>query len=219
MKPTAQQIKTLQDYLHQTLVYREAYEEIYDHILTALEHQPDNIPFQEAINNIIRVDFGDPKNLLKVEKSIKTALVNDAIRKYLGYVKSYFAPPGLWFTVVGALAAYYFFVNAKVSPGVVMLIFGFIAICPSVIWLLRLYNTGYILDTTRKSAKDKLFETFTGIPVRVLLVPLLFTSITNYTLWQVNNNYLITLFFVIGVIYNLSLYKLYKEEFKTASAK
>ena len=216
MKPTAQQIKTLQDYLNQTLIYREAYEEIYDHILTALEHQPDDIPYQEAINNIIRNDFGDPKNLLKVEKSIKAALVNEAIRRYFAYLKSYFAFPGLLYTLIGTLLSYYFFSNARLGSISTFWVFAVILIAPSIIWLMRLYNTGYLLDTTRKSAKDKLFETFTGLPVRVLLVPFAIVKLTDYKL-QSDNYYLIAMFFMIGVIYNLALYQLYKDEFKTIS--
>jgi len=216
MKPTAQQIKTLQDYLNQTLIYREAYEEIYDHILTALEHQPDDIPYQEAINNIIRNDFGDPKNLLKVEKSIKAALVNEAIRRYFAYLKSYFAFPGLLYTLISTLLSYYFFSNARLGSISIFWIFAVVLIAPSIIWLMRLYNTGYLLDTTRKSAKDKLFETFTGLPVRVLLVPFAIFKLTDYKL-QSDNYYLIAMFFMIGVIYNLALYQLYKDEFKTIS--
>ncbi len=84
---------------------------------------------------------------------------------------------------------------------------------------MRLYNTGYILNTTRKSAKDKLFETFTGIPIRIALIPMLFINIWSYKIWQNNNYYFITIFFMVGVLYNIALYKLYKEEFKIATAK
>ncbi|MBD1392519.1 hypothetical protein [Mucilaginibacter glaciei] len=218
MKPTDEQLKTLQDYLHETLVYREAYEEIYDHILTALEDQPGNISYQDAINNIIRNDFGDPKNLLKVEKGIKEGLVNDAIRKYFAYLKSYFTFPGIFYTITGVMASYYFFSYSAFSPGIIFWIFAFLVIAPSVIWLMRLYNTGYILDTTRKSARDKLFETFTGVPIRIGLIPMAFINLTDYKIWQENNYYFITLFFVIGVVYNLALYRLYKDEFNNAPA-
>lgn len=219
MKITALQIKALQDYLHETLVYREAYEEIYDHILTALEHQPDNMTYQDAINNIIRNDFGDPKNLLKVERGIKEALVNEAVGKFLVYLRSYFLFPAIFYTIMGALVSYYCFSNSAFGPDVILWIFALLVSAPAVIWLLRLYNTGYILDTTRKSAKDKLFENFTGLPIRVGIIPMVFVSLSNYKLWQDNNYYFITLFFIMGVLYNLALYQLYRDEFISAPAK
>jgi hypothetical protein len=162
MKPSGQQIQTLKDYLNQTLVYREAYEEIYDHILSALEHQEDNTPYQDAINNIICNDFGSPKNLLNIEKGIKNALVKDAVRNYFAYLSAYFKFPGMIYTVTVALLTYYFFWTAKLSSMATFGIFAVLVAAPCVIWVMRLYNTGYILDTIRKSAKDKLFETFTG---------------------------------------------------------
>jgi hypothetical protein len=222
MKPTERQMDVLRQYLHGVLTYRESYDEIYDHILTALEFQSVRIPFQDAVNNIIHADFGGAANLVKAEKSIKEALVNEAIQKYFTYFKSYFMFPRLLHTVTGSLLSYCFFVSAGFSPGVILAIFALIILAPSVIWLMRLYNTGYLLDTTRKSAKDKLFETFTGIPIRLVVIPIAIAKIkdfNDYKIWQVNNYYLIALLFVIGLIYNLTLYKLYKDEFKTALAK
>lgn len=219
MKPDARQIQTLKDYLHQTLVYREAYEEIYDHILSALEHQENNITYQEAINNIIRDDFGSPKNLLNIEKEIKNALVKDTVRRYFAYLSACFKFPGMIYTVTGALLSYYFFWTAKLSPMATFGIFAVLVAAPCVIWVMRLYNTGYILDTTRKSAKDKLFETFTGVPIRIALIPMLFVNLTGYKIWQNNNYYFITVFFMVGVLYNVALYRLYKNEFKSAAAK
>ncbi len=109
MKPSEQQLKVLQAYLYKTLSYRETYEEIYDHILSAVEFQPGNISFEDAVNNIIRNDFGSPENLLKIEKDIKNALVKDAVRKYFTYLSACFKFPGMLYTVMGALLTYYFF--------------------------------------------------------------------------------------------------------------
>ncbi|MES2064254.1 MAG: hypothetical protein V4456_20195 [Bacteroidota bacterium] len=219
MKPTEQQLKVVQDYLHKTLTYRETYEEIYDHILSAVEHQPNNTSFEDAINNIIRNDFGSPDNLLKIEKANKNALVKETINTYLQYFWYYFKLPGLLYTLPVALLAYYFFSQVKLEPIAVAGVFALVVAYPGVIWFLRLYYTGYILDTTQKSAKDKLFESLAGLPIRICLVPLMVINLFDYKIWDSNNYYLITIFFVLGIFYNVALYKLYKREFKTTAAK
>jgi hypothetical protein len=39
MKPTEQEKQWLKEYLYQALTYRETFDEVYDHILLALEHK------------------------------------------------------------------------------------------------------------------------------------------------------------------------------------
>jgi len=219
MKPTEQQLKVVQDYLHKTLTYRETYEEIYDHILSAVEHQPNHMSFEDAINNIIRNDFGSPDNLLKIEKANKNALVKETINTYLQYFWYYFKLPGLLYTLPVALLSYYFFSQVKLEPIAVAGVFALVVVYPGLIWVLRLYYTGYVLNTTQKSAKDKLFENLAGLPIRICLVPLMVINLFHYKIWDSHNYYLITLFFVLGIFYNVALYKLYKREFKTAVAK
>lgn len=214
MKPTEQQLMVLQNYLHKTLTYRETYEEIYDHILSAVEYQPDNISFEDAINKVISNDFGDPKNLLKIEKANKDALVKETINTYMKYFWYYFKLPGLLYTLGIALLSYYFFSQMKFEPTAVVGLFALVVLYPALIWGLRLYYTGYTLNTTQKSAKDKLFENLAGLPTRICLIPLMVINLSDYKLWDNNNYYLITAFFVIGVFYNVALYKLYRSEFK-----
>lgn len=219
MKPTEQQLKVVQDYLHKTLTYRETYEEIYDHILSAVEYQPNHISFEDAVNNIIRNDFGSPENLLKIEKANKNALVKETINTYLQYFWYYFKLPGLLYTLPVALLSYYFFSQVKLEPIAVAGVFALVVTYPGVVWFLRLYYTGYVLNTTQKSAKDKLFENLAGLPIRICLVPFMFINLFHYKIWDSHNYYLISIFFVLGIFYNVALYKLYKREFKTAIAK
>jgi hypothetical protein len=228
MKPDQQQIKVLQDYLHETLTYREAYEEVYDHILTALEHHPDNISYQDAINNIIRNDFGDHKNLLKIEKVNKAALVRESLNKYVSFFLGYFKFPGVIYTATYGLLIYYFL--TRVNLGMVALVSILLIITmvvPGVIIMVRLFNTGYFLDTTRKSARDKMFENFAGGPVRVLIAlhTWIFATSSGYGYkisvfgaWYNLHPYIITIILMLCTIYNLALYKLYKDEFKTVIA-
>jgi hypothetical protein len=215
MKPTSQQIKVLQDYLHQTLTYREAYDEIYDHILSALEQHPDDVTFEEAVNQVINNDFGGPKNLVKAEKGIKDTLVKDSIQRYIGYLLAYFKFPAVLATALGILLIYYLLAPVTFNFKVIIGLLSLISLTPGIIWMLRLYNTGYILDTTRRSSKDKLFETLAGIPIRVsLAVIFINTVVYKIDSWE-DKRYLITAVLSAGILYSLALFKLYKEEFKS----
>jgi hypothetical protein len=228
MKPDQQQIKILQDYLHKTLSYRETYEEIYDHIVTALEHQPDDISYQDAINNIIRNDFGDHKNLLKIEKINKEALVRESFNKYVSFFLGYFKFPGLIYTVIYGLLMYCFLTGVNLGMvALVSILLIVTMVVPGVIIMVRLFNTGYFLDTTRKSARDKMFENFAGGPVRVLIALHTWIFATSsghfykmsvYGEWYNLHPYIITIILILCTIYSLALYKLYKDEFKTSMA-
>jgi hypothetical protein len=218
MKATEQQLEFLRDYLQKSLIYRETYDELYDHILSAIEYQKEDTSFEDAINNIIKSDFGGHQNLLKIEKATKEALVKETINTYLKYFLYYFRLPGLFYTLIIALVSYDFFAQMDFGPKVILCVFAVLVLFPGVIWFLRLYSTGYMLDTTRKSAKDKLFENLAGLPGRICLIPLFISNLSYYKMLSANNYYLITVFFVLGVFYNAALYKLYKHEFKAAKA-
>ncbi|MDB5129209.1 hypothetical protein [Mucilaginibacter sp.] len=221
MKPTEQQLKVLQGYLHKTLNYRETYEEIYDHILSAIEHQPENISFEDAVNNIINGDFGSAKNLLKAERTSKNALVKDCLRKFADYFVGCFKAPSLLYTAGFALAAYYLLsqmrFGAFITECIFAVMFALIIFVPGVIYLMRLYNMGYILGTIKKSAKDRLFETLAGMPLRIFVILTIWVYTPFYKVWQNTNHYSATVLLLFGVIYNVALYKLYRSEFKNAA--
>jgi len=71
MTPDARQDELLKRYLRKVFFYRETYEEVYDHMLSALQVQPAGIPFEAAVNNIICNDFGGHNNLLVMERNCK----------------------------------------------------------------------------------------------------------------------------------------------------
>ncbi|MFD2145511.1 hypothetical protein [Mucilaginibacter antarcticus] len=58
MIPTAEQKELIKTQLQDILKVRETYEEIYDHIITALEAMPDNKSFNEAMDYIFKRELG-----------------------------------------------------------------------------------------------------------------------------------------------------------------
>jgi hypothetical protein len=222
MKPTEQQLKVLQDYLHKTLTYRESYEEIYDHILSALQHQPEGVNFQDTINAIIINDFGGHKNLLKVEKAQKDALVSDMYKKYRNYFISYFKTPNLFYVILAWAATYFYFTRVSISTTVLVVLFTLIIFAPYVICLLRFYTTGYILGTKQKSAKDRSFGMLAGVPTRLFVVLnalAVWSNASFYSFFSKADNYILVTIFLAAMLFNLALYKLYKNEFNIVTAK
>jgi hypothetical protein len=221
MKLTEEQIKNLQKYLHDALSYRETYEEIYDHILSAMEFQPEGVSFEDAINNIIRDDFGGVKNLVKIERASKSALVNQSLNKFLDFGKLYFKLPFLLYNVLGCALAYYLLQRAGVSMVVIeCALLVMTIVVPGIIYHVRLFNTGYFLDTTRRSAKDKMFENLAGVPVRLFIILNFWVSRTStFNEWFTSHPYIIIMIIMFCTIYNLALYRLYRDEFKMAMTK
>jgi hypothetical protein len=67
MKPTEQEKQWLKEYLYQALTYRETFDEVYDHILLALEHKEAQPFFESTVYQIIDEDFGGSINMLNME--------------------------------------------------------------------------------------------------------------------------------------------------------
>ncbi|OOQ56429.1 hypothetical protein [Mucilaginibacter pedocola] len=219
MKPTEAQKLSLQTYLHDTLSYRETYEEIYDHILSAMEFQPEGVSFEDAINNIIRNDFGGAKNLVKIETESKNAMVKEGLNKFLRFVTQYFKLPLLLYTVLATVQTYYFL--SKINPGAIAIeaiLVLLTMLVPCAIHLLRLYNTGYLLSTTRKSARDKMFDNLAAGPIRLLLLLNVWIANTStFNEWFGSHPYIITMVLLVCTVYDLALYQLYTDEFKTVT--
>lgn len=220
MKPTEQQIKNLQGYLQEALSYRETYEEVYDHVLTALENQPAGISYEDNINNIINKDFGGAKNLVRIEKGTKSALVSESVDRYWAFFTAYFKLPKIIYTFIAALLTYYFLLHVTLSVIVfestlVLLML----VVPGCIALMRLFSTGYFLDTTRKSARDKMFVNFAGGPGKLLMALNLWVFKTMpFGVWFNSQHLAMTAIYLLCTIYCLSMYKLYRHEFRAAFA-
>lgn len=79
MIPNHEQQEFIKDKLLGRFKCRETYEELYDHVLTALEAVPDDAPFFDAANNIIENDLGGAKAI----KTIEAKYLKIAIKEYI----------------------------------------------------------------------------------------------------------------------------------------
>ena len=90
MKLTEDQLQVLQIILSGYVKYKETYEEVYDHVLTALENSDNIKPLDEAINIILLNDFGGFAGLRLLERKRRWAVARQVLAKQGHYLINHF---------------------------------------------------------------------------------------------------------------------------------
>lgn len=217
MKISPEQDSKLRKYLRDTMRYRETYEEVYDHLITALENRPFTGTLEEAVNQILREDFGGYDNLRKMEDDAKNAAVRNGINKYLGFYLEYFKWPRLFYTICYAAVIYWCFGHAPLIPVVLEAVVAIMFITPGVLSLMRFYKIGYRFGDTKKSVRDTVFVKIAIVPVRLFVLGSILLTMSvaqGHNIWQNANPVVITLLFVLSNIYIRAFVKLYRDEFE-----
>jgi len=83
MKPTESQEALIGQILHRFVKYKDAYDEVYDHVLSSLEDFPDNIRFADAVHRIIEDDLGGADGLKALEKHRIWFAIREFVKEYL----------------------------------------------------------------------------------------------------------------------------------------
>lgn len=217
MRPGIQQQKLLRQYLRDNLKYRETCMEFYDHILTALEVVSENISFEDAINNIIRKDFGGIEGMAVIEIRYQAATKTEMKKKYLSYVIQYLKFPLLG---ISTMLAFFFYCIA-IQPWFNFIVFFEVLlvmrIMPSAFKWIRYFKLGYVFRDTKASAKDNVYVRLNYIHGLILVFLLLASpSLHNTTpiAWFRNANPIyISLILFLYALHTLTCYKVYKNEF------
>lgn len=217
MKPTAEQDILLKKYLREVLLYRETYEEVYDHILTALEHGNYTGTLEEAVNQILRDDFGGYDQLRKMESKAHAIALSDGVSSYLRYFFSYLNWPKVPYTLALAILVYFTLAQVKLQPAMFMTLFGVIILTPAILSLRRFYVVGYVFKDTKRSVRDDIFARIAMVPTRLIVflgIDICINLSKGKNLWENVNAPVLTLLYVLSAMYILSLIKLYRNEFK-----
>ncbi len=107
MKLTEQQLQVLQITLSGYIKYKETYEEVYDHVLTALENDDNNKPLEEAINTILLNDFGGLAGLRLIERKRRWVVARQVLAKQGRYLVNHFKWPLLPVTITVYALVYF----------------------------------------------------------------------------------------------------------------
>jgi ABC-type multidrug transport system fused ATPase/permease subunit len=228
MKPNQQQKQWLQDYLYQVMAYRETYEEVYDHILTALEEKPEQQFFERTVSEIITDDFGGHNSLLEMEENCKNAVGREVISHYWNYFGAFLKSSLVILTAVIASVIYY--VASHISFISMAVIYFIIFYMPVFLLAIRGFRIGYKFANTKTTMWDNVFRKVVYKPfLYYLLASTLFNSLfislsyvfhynTGTYIPGIRDCYFLTIILTALTIHTLSYLRLYRDEFRASLA-
>jgi uncharacterized membrane protein len=220
MKPDARQDDLLKQYLRKAFIYREIYEEVYDHIISALDSRTPAASFQSVVNDIIRDDFGGHDQLIKLERNCKKAMEKDLRRKQFNYFILFFRFPNVIYVLVATVAIYQLLSKSMLSDQTIKWLFWGMTLLPYFVIPLRYYVTGYVFGDTKRSIRDSMMGSLSMFPLRTFCIAcaLLVTGVINGVSFAPSIT-LITVGVVLFAVYFLAFLKLSREEFKVSMIK
>lgn len=216
MKITLEQEAQLRKYLRDVMRYRETCEEVYDHVLTALQNREYAGTFEEAVNQILREDFGGYNNLRQIEDDAKNAAVKSGVNKYISFYIDHFKWPRVIYVVVYASFIYLFFNAARLAI-VLEAMVALTVITPCILSLMRYYQIGFRFGDTKRSVRDTVFAKIAIVPIRLFVLGTILLTMSfaqGHNIWTDPHPIVITLLFVLSNIYLRAFMKLYRDEFK-----
>jgi len=105
MTITETQRQEIYNLVWQKAEYKETFDEVYDHVLTALEHYPQtNEKFENVVTQIVKDDFGD---ILDVEFKRVRMVRRQISMRFWQYMRGYFKFPLIMFTILAGLLGLY----------------------------------------------------------------------------------------------------------------
>lgn len=225
MIPNHEQQEFIKDKLLGRFKCRETYEELYDHVLTALEAVPDDASFFDAVNNIIEHDLGGAKAIRSIEAKYFKIAIKESITDYFRCVgeclTSFLILPIIALTIMYYLLMQHVWFNAVIGQ----VITSFIILIPASVTVVNKLNVlktvGYAppkMDYAKSSIRPfgnifmLFFPMLLWTNVSLLCMKLqrakLIARQIDYDGMPVN---VATMLFFMILIHAIAYYKLYKD--------
>lgn len=212
MKLNKEQLADLQHELNYAVKYKETYDELYDHILTEIEtcnEQP--LLATTVAKQIIDNEFGGYDALKKMEKD-RVKLMNFAMRKkHFQHMLQFLNFPVVGFTVVITIAAY-FLAGNPVSRRYLLEFTTATAVVPMLFLLYKKLSDKFKQWKFDIYKKQSIKDNYIFIAALLSNSTFNLLNIANHRI-QMNAGVCIFIF-VFYMVYVLSFFKLYKDEFK-----
>ncbi len=217
MKLTEDQLVLLQETLNDRLQYIETYDEVYDHVLTALEDVDDNIPLGEAVNTVMLNDFGGFKGLKKIESERRWTVTRHVAKNQLGYFIDNFKFPLLPLTGIIYALMYYVVITFQFIPGFFSMQVSAI-ILSSLYLVYRYHKTGF---GRTKSIKDFSYHIVGLAPYYSYVATCIIVQVTYYEIldrhdfseWFSPPPMFLSSLYTFYIIYAISFFRLCRNEF------
>lgn len=222
MKPTLQQTEILKTYLSDILKYRETIDEVYDHVLSAVEEKSENVRFQDAVNDILNEDFDGGKGLVKMEKQRLRDATWEGFVQVARYIKADFKFPGVFYTITLFGAIFYTISHVKnISPVEFLFAYPISAIVFIVLILTRKFFVGYYTGSTKASIGDLIIVKI-GYPIHwfglMLMSPLVYKS-KLFIFLIIDHPQIFSGILTLYFLYLSAIIKICRDEFKPYFAK
>jgi len=212
MKLNEEQLTELQQELKYAVKYKETYDEVYDHILSTIDTYDEEVIYVTPVTKqIIDQDFGGYETLKKTEKS-RVKLMTFAMRKkHWQHMLQFFNFPVVAFTIAATIAAYFISAN----PDNRKILLGFVAISsftPLLFVAFKKLASKYRAWYSDSYQPQSIKENY--IVIAAMLSNSMF-NLLSFAGHRLQTNAAITVVvFVIYMVYVLSFFKLYQDEFK-----
>ena len=228
MIPTINEKQWLQDYLFKSLRYRETYNEIYDHILTALEHEPATQFFETTVYNVIEKEFGGSSNMLYMEVESKRAISTEIKMQYWRKFTEWFKLPLFAYTLIIIAFNFYFSGSKHFLLGMLSFIIFLSPILIAVVRkILRRFKDQYYKPSIKEGAFDRLLYRYIllnnlALAPLMSMVALVVKNMLHLHDYEIIGNLIYKLIISSGyaliVINNLAVIRVYLPDFKTRKA-
>jgi len=203
MKPNDEQVLAIRLYLRDHLKYSETKDEMFDHILTALEYAPLELSFGEAMNGVIK-DIGGLKGIAKIERAAKMAAIRAMLTEYLGTLKQVCRSSFIIAIAAIAITAYYLLNRFELRPFAFWLSLTAIMNIPSFAIKRNIFRAPNLVNVKNDAFKTIYAASYAGIMLLLILV-MCFSSVMLI---------IYTGAFSIVSIHGAVLYKLTRKELK-----
>lgn len=222
MNLTLSQQQILKDYLSNELVYRETYNELYDHISSGLENTPEGSSFEETLKNYVRKEFGGIFGLHAIEKQYRSTVLKGMKRQYFDNISRLFRFPQIILLSIVTVMVYLAFSASWFNANWYFALFFVAAFAITGIRAARYISSGF-WKKKMPSVKDDGFVMIKFFPFALFVLIGLYGYFvlgnTSRELFNTFSPVVTTVIFIAYALHIMSFYKMYRSEFKVNMAK
>jgi len=220
MKPSSDQISSLQKYLRKNLKYRETYAEFYDHILTAIESEIADASFNDQVMKVVKEDFGGVEGMRSIEYEYQRMCFKELKKKYLHYAVDNFRLPGIFITAAFWVLIYFMVKQSWFDMDMFLLNIFVIRIIPNILGMINRIRSPRFYGAPGRSIKDVFFRWQNFIPAIIFFIGYSLTTHGAFTgqawMHRLTPTPLIsTILILLMALHSLTYYKVYRDDIKT----
>lgn len=224
MKLSEEQIDNVNVLVSNEVKYQETYQEVFDHMLSAMEARNSMPDLQKAYREILEEDFGGHGGLEELEYVQNTSLKDAMEEKRIDYLANFLKWPGILIPLLIAVICYYGIHASKffvlwLYLGVftmVMVPFIFIGIGNLIIRLKKSSKKKSIKNNSLRAMGNRLFLYYIGMTIMGNFFKILFHylfRLEKRTLFVIDAIIIVAIF-LYTFLFAIAAFKAYKYEFK-----